>query len=254
MMADSNRKVEGERLVLVMVGLPARGKSLIAGKGKLSIIFISCKLLELIILELVVRYLNWLSINARTFNVGQYRRVSKPNPTAEFFKLGNAEGERVRRAAAELAVNDMVKWFNEDDGVVAVLDATNSTKDRRRWIQQRCQSENLALVFVESICDDASLIRANVMEVKTSSPDYKNQDPEEAAQDFMERIRNYESVYQSIDERDEDDLTYVKLINVGRKIVANRLQDFLQTRCIYFLTGLHIKTRSVWLSRVSIFT
>lgn len=200
---------------------------------------------------LVVRYLNWLSINARTFNVGQYRRVSKPNPTAEFFKLGNAEGERVRRAAAELAVNDMVKWFNEGDGVVAVLDATNSTKDRRRWIQQRCLGESLTPVFVESICDDVSLIRANVMEVKTSSPDYKDQDPEKAAEDFMERIRNYENVYQSIDESDEDDLTYVKLINVGRKIVANRLQDFLQTRCIYFLTGLHIKTRSVWLSRVS---
>ena len=174
-----------------------------------------------------------------------------PSPTADFFRFGNPEGERVRRAAAELAVNDMVKWMNEDGGVIAVLDATNSTKDRRRWIQQRCLSKGLTPVFVESICDDPALIRANVTEVKTSSPDYKGQDPEKAAEDFMERIRNYENVYQTIDENDEDDLTYVKLINVGRKIVANRLQDFLQTRCIYFLTGLHIKPRSVWLSRVS---
>lgn len=110
----------------------------------------------------------------------------------------------------------MIKWFNNDHGVVAILDATNSTKARRRWVKQRCDANNIETLYVESKCDQEELIMSNIMEVKTTSPDYKGQDPEAAAKDFRNRIRNYEKVYQTIDE-DEKDLTYVKLIDVGGK-------------------------------------
>ena len=199
----------------------------------------------------VVRYLAWLSISAKTFNVGQYRRTATPTPTAAFFDTTNPEGERLRKAAAEAAVNDMVKWFDDDGGLVAILDATNSTKARRRWIQDRCDAENIETLFVESKCDDEELIMSNIREVKLTSPDYKGQDPEAAAADFRDRIRNYEKVYETIDE-DEADLTYCKLIDVGHQVIINRLQDYLQSRVIYYLMNLHIKPRSIWLSRVSI--
>ncbi|KAF2497848.1 fructose-2,6-bisphosphatase-like protein [Lophium mytilinum] len=221
-------QAEDTRICVVMVGLPARGKSLIAQK--------------------VVRYLHWLSITAKTFNVGQYRRTATPNPSAEFFDTTNPEGERLRRAAAEAAVNDMCKWFSEGRGLIAILDATNSTKARRRWIQERCAKENIETLFVESKCDDEDLIMSNILEVKTTSPDYVGQDPEAAAQDFRDRIRNYEKVYQTIDE-DECDLTYVKLINVGKQVIINQIQDYLQSRVVYYLMNLHIKPRSIWLSR-----
>lgn len=233
--ARPNRKTNGygvqaedTRICVVMVGLPARGKSLIATK--------------------VVRYLHWLSIGAKTFNVGQYRRTNTPTPSADFFDTGNQEGERLRKAAAEAAVNDMVKWFREGLGVVAILDATNSTKTRRRWIQERCDAEGIQTLFVESKCDDEELIMQNILEVKTTSPDYKGQDPELAAQDFRNRIRNYEKVYQTIDE-DEYSLTYVKLIDVGKQVIINKIRDYLQSRVVYYLMNLHIKPRSIWLSR-----
>ncbi|KAI9804671.1 MAG: Fructose-2,6-bisphosphatase [Piccolia ochrophora] len=221
-------QVEDTRICVVMVGLPARGKSLIAQKA--------------------VRYLGWLSISAKTFNVGSYRRADTPQPTAEFFDTSNPEGERLRRAAAEAAIADMIKWFKEGKGAIAFLDATNSTKERRRWISERCVGEGIEVLFVESKCDDEALIMSNILEVKTTSPDYKGQDPEAAAQDFRNRIRNYEKVYQTIDE-DEKDLTYIKLINVGHKIIINRIQDYLQSRVVYFIMNLHIKPRSIWLSR-----
>lgn len=198
----------------------------------------------------MVRYLHWLSINAKTFNVGQYRRSSTPNPSAEFFDTTNSEGERLRKAAAEAAVNDMCRWFSEESGGIAILDATNSTKSRRRWIQERCAAENIEALFVESKCDDEDLIMSNILEVKTTSPDYVGQDPEAAAQDFRERIRNYEKVYQTIDE-DEADMTYVKLIDVGKQVIINKIQDYLQSRVVYYLMNLHIRPRSIWLSRVS---
>lgn len=192
--------------------------------------------------------MHWLSIRAQTFNVGQYRRTETPTPTADFFDTNNKEGEKLRRAAAEAAVNDMMNWFRAGKGTIAILDATNSTKSRRRWIQERCAAENIESLFVESKCDDQNIIMSNIVEVKTTSPDYRGKDPEVAAQDFLNRIRNYEKVYQSIGE-DETDLTYVKLINVGKHVIINKIQDYLQSRVVYYIMNLHIKPRSIWLSR-----
>ena len=143
----------------------------------------------------------------------------------------------------------MVRWFEEEQGVIAILDATNSTKARRRWVKEQCDENNIETLYVESKCDDEELIMANIMEVKTTSPDYKGQDPEAAAKDFRNRIRNYEKVYETIDE-DEKDLTYAKLINVGHQVIINQIKDYLQSRVVYYLMNLHIRPRSIWLSRV----
>ncbi|TVY26811.1 Fructose-2,6-bisphosphatase [Lachnellula hyalina] len=220
-------QVEDTQICVVMVGLPARGKSLIAQKAQ--------------------RYLAWLSIDAKVFNVGNYRRKETAHPTAEFFDTSNAEGERMRRAAAEAAVNDMIAWFKKG-GLIGILDATNSTKERRRWIAEAMDEHGIETLYVESKCDDEDLIMSNILEVKTTSPDYIGQDPEEAAQDFRKRIRNYERVYETID-KDESDLTYLKIMDVGKRVIINRIQDYLQSRVVYYLMNLHIKPRSIWLSR-----
>lgn len=154
----------------------------------------------------------------------------------------------MRHAAAEAAVKDMIKWFQKEKGIVAILDATNSTKARRKWVRQRCDQYNIHTLFVESKCDDEDIIMSNILEVKTTSPDYRGQDPEAAAQDFRNRIRNYEKVYETIDE-DEKTLTYVKLIDVGSHVIINQIQDYLQSRVVYYLMNLHIRPRSIWLSR-----
>ncbi|KAK2745683.1 Vacuolar morphogenesis protein 6 [Myotisia sp. PD_48] len=220
-------KNDDAKICVVMVGLPARGKSLIAGKA--------------------VRYLSWIGIPAKIFNVGQYRRQDTPQPTAQFFDTSNPDGERLRRAAAEAAVADMIQWFANTDGQVAILDATNSTKSRRKWIHDICRSAGIEPLFVESKCNDQELIMNNIREVKTTSPDYVGQDPEVAAQDFMNRIRNYEKVYQTISE--DEDLSYVQLINVGTSVVINNIKDYLSSRLVYYTINLHIRPRSIWLSR-----
>lgn len=155
----------------------------------------------------------------------------------------------MRRAAAENAVNDMVAWLKGGRGIIAILDATNSTKARRRWIKDICDKEGIETLFVESKCDDEALITANILEVKTTSPDYVGQDPEQAVIDFRKRIDNYKKVYETIDET-EQDITYLKIMNVGNQVFINRIQDYLQSRVVYYLMNLHIKPRSIWLSRV----
>ncbi|EPE09291.1 fructose- -bisphosphatase [Ophiostoma piceae UAMH 11346] len=223
-------QVEDLKVCVVMVGLPARGKSFIAQKAQ--------------------RYLQWLSIPSQVFNVGNYRRKDAAQPTADFFEIGNAEGERKRRAAAEAAVADMLRWLKTGGGVVGILDATNSTKDRRKWVLDTCTAHGVEVLFVESKCDDEDLIMANIRDVKTTSPDYVGQDPEQAALDFRARIRNYEKVYKTIDgDGDEGELTYLKIMDTGSRVIISRIRDYLQSRIVYYLMNLHIRPRSVWLSR-----
>ena len=90
---------------------------------------------------------------------------------------------------------------------------------------------------------------SNIREVKTTSPDYEGQDPEQAAIDFRQRITMYERVYETLDE-DESDMTYCKIIDVGSQVIINRIHDYLQSRVVYYLMNLHIKPRSIWISRV----
>lgn len=146
----------------------------------------------------------------------------------------------------------MLSWLAAG-GVVAILDATNSTKERRRWVSDTCEARGIEVLFVESKCDDDDIIMANIRDVKTTSPDYRGQDPEEAAQDFRNRIRNYEKIYKTIDaDGDEDNYTYLKIMDVGKQVIINRIRDYLQSRIVYYLMNLHIRPRSVWLSRVSV--
>jgi 6-phosphofructo-2-kinase/fructose-2,6-biphosphatase 2 len=38
-------------------------------------------------------------------------------------------------------------------------------------------------------------------------------------------------------------------MDVGSQVIINRIQDYLQSRVVYYLMNLHIRPRSVWLSR-----
>ncbi|KAF0377367.1 bifunctional 6-phosphofructo-2-kinase/fructose-2,6-bisphosphate 2-phosphatase [Gigaspora margarita] len=219
------------RIACVMVGLPARGKTYIAQK--------------------VCRYLQWLSVSTKVFNVGNYRRkLHGAHQMHSFFDPHNTEGESARKEAALEALKDMIKWFLEEDGTVAIFDATNSTRERRCMIIDYCKKYDVQVMFIESICQDESLILQNIMDVKLSSPDYKDMDPEKAAEDFRARISHYEEAYETLNEmKNESDYTYAKLINVGSQVMINMIQGYLQSRIVYYLMNLHILPRNIFFSR-----
>lgn len=223
--------VENVRVCVVMVGLPARGKSLIAQK--------------------IVRYLSWLSIKSKCFNVGNYRRlIATDSPiTAEFFDPQNQDGLDVRQEAVDRAIQDMMKWFSDENGVVGILDATNSTRERRQAILRLCRENLIEPIFLESWCNDYELILQNIADVKTTSPDYQNKDLDFATQDFLQRIKYYEQYYETMDVSTDPDLTFIKLVNVNSQIILNRIESYLESRIVYYVMNLHIKPRSIWLSR-----
>lgn len=98
----------------------------------------------------------------------------------------------IRAQCAVEALKDVCHWL-EGGGEVAVFDATNSTADRRKVIQDYVVTKmGFKLFFVESICDDPQIIEQNIREVKVSSPDYLTMDKDQVLQDFLQRIQHYQ--------------------------------------------------------------
>ncbi|XP_064295736.1 6-phosphofructo-2-kinase/fructose-2,6-bisphosphatase 1 isoform X4 [Phalacrocorax carbo] len=168
--------------MVILVGLPARGKTYISRK--------------------LTRYLNWIGTPTRVFNVGQYRREAvRSYKNYEFFRHDNEEAMRIRRQCALAALRDVHTYLSSGEGQVAVFDATNTTRERRALLLQFAKENGYKVLFIESICNDPAIIEENIKQVKLSSPDYRGCAQEEVVADFLKRIDCYRATYEPLDER-----------------------------------------------------
>jgi broad specificity phosphatase PhoE/predicted kinase len=214
------------KLAFVMAGLPARGKTFIARK--------------------IARYLSWLGYRTQVFNVGSYRRERLGSRQHHsFFDPRNDAGHAARREVALAALDDMIAFLHEG-GDVAIYDATNTTRERRTLVRARCEAAGMHVVFVESICNDPTIVEANIRANKARSPDYEGVPEEEAVRDFRQRIAHYETAYEEVEEAEG---SFMKIIDVGRTLVLHRIEGYLLARVVHFLLNLHVRPRSVWLTR-----
>ncbi|MCO4760484.1 MAG: histidine phosphatase family protein [Myxococcales bacterium] len=224
-MTDPSRP-DGEQLVVVLVGLPARGKSYVASK--------------------IGRFLRWLGWTTRVFNVGAYRRARLGAHHREsFFAPDNAEGLRQREAMADAALEDLIQWMHAG-GAVGIYDATNTTKRRRSRIRERLSQAGLHMLFIESICEDPALVLANIRQTKLRSPDYAGVPVDEAVADFSKRVAHYERAYEPLG---DGETSYVKFIDVGRRIEVEGVSGYLPSKILFFLMNTHLEGRPVWLTR-----
>lgn len=216
-----------KKLCIVMVGLPARGKTHIA--------------------QCLQRYLNWLGFSASVFNVGNYRRsMLGGKQPAHFFDPQNEDGVRARMELAMDCLNDMIRWFGRG-GLVGIYDATNSTKERRKLVKQQLDAAGIRVLFLESLCTSTAIVEKNIEETKLRSPDYQSTDPNAAVADFKKRIQLYETTNETIE--DDERCSYIKVIDVGRQIIMNDIEGYAQSKIVGFLLNAHISSRSIYLSR-----
>jgi 6-phosphofructo-2-kinase len=88
------------------------------------------------------------------------------------------------------------------------------------------------------------------MRLKLFGPDYKDQDPTAALEDFKKRVKAYESAYEPLGKWEEDnDLQYIQMIDVGRKIIQHRLRGFLSGGIVSYLTTFNLSPRQIWITR-----
>jgi 6-phosphofructo-2-kinase len=289
----------GAKLVVIMVGLPARGKSYITKK--------------------IQRYLSWQQHETRIFNVGNRRRVAAgaaPGPvgtvrsppqsprkstrtirtgsisgvidaptqaahillngvdptiqekdenvaveelpptetmeqSAEFFSPSNSRASAIREQVAMSTLDELLDFLLNLGGSVGILDATNSTVARRQVLFNHVKEREpkLGILFVESVCEDEKLLEAN-MRLKLRGPDYKDKDPESSYTDFKKRVQAYESAYVPLGAYEEEHrMQYIKMIDVGRKVVHYQLQGFLTGGIASYLSTFNLSPRQIWITR-----
>jgi len=245
-----------ERLVIVLVGLPGRGKSFIARK--------------------LHSFMNWRGTSCRIFNVGKYRRqaqadfmqsraieddtsLAQSDPKnctntgscdANFFDFKNSHAAAIRQAAADAAMKDMLCWLDAEHETqadeitslglqsnflnkgtirgdrIAIFDATNSSVERRNWVLEECTSpakrpgKATGVIFVESICDDQELLDENFRFKVQNSPDYEGIALKDAIADLRSRVEKYEEMYETID---DDNQSYIKIFNLSSKLLVNHI-------------------------------
>src|SRR5437867_3932275 len=116
----SEARPAGQKLAVVMVGLPARGKTFVARK--------------------LQGYLSWLGYHTLWVNVGDYRRSrAGARQPATYFAPDNSATREEREGFATAALNDLLDWFNKG-GEVGIYDATNAERPRRDLIRQQCSA------------------------------------------------------------------------------------------------------------------
>jgi broad specificity phosphatase PhoE/predicted kinase len=194
-----------EKLCIIMVGLPARGKSTIA-----------LRLFEGLSAE---------GLNVRTFNNGELRRrlLGGESSLPEFYRPDNVEGRVKRENLARINADAACAYLHEE-GQVAILDATNAGRHRRDFLRERLG--DFPILYVECVNDDKDLLAASI-ERKSRMPEFSHMAPAEAAVSFIKRIGYYRSIYTSPD----NEGCCIRVDTLRNRI----LEEFMPHRIPYYI-------------------
>lgn len=228
-----SQKDPGSKLIIIMVGLPATGKSFITNK--------------------LSRYLNYSMYYCKVFNVGNTRRQfakehNMKEQDSKFFDPDDEHSKMLRNKWALDTLDQLLEYLLNGPGSVGIFDATNSTKERRRMILKKIHERNkfIKVLFLESICSDKETVEKNIR-MKLLGPDYKGKDPESSLSDFEGRLSNYMKKYETIE--DDENVPYIKMIDIGKKIVSYDIQGFLASQTVYYLLNFNLAERQIWITR-----
>ncbi|GAA6027880.1 hypothetical protein JCM8097_001762 [Rhodosporidiobolus ruineniae] len=228
---DSGRLWHAGQILLVFVGLPARGKTHVSRS--------------------VERYLRWLGVRTEVFSLGDHRRrvlgpSSKLPP--DYFDAASRtpETDEMRMKVRVTLEEEIARYFKENTGQVAIYDANNGTKAARIALRQKFEAQGVNVFFIENICDREDIVEANIRSVKLSSPDYQGWDPDLAIKDYMQRIAVHAKRYETMETSGGP---FVKIYNIGERLVVNNIRGYLQSRIVFFLMNVHHKKRTIWFAR-----
>ncbi|KAL4079403.1 6-phosphofructo-2-kinase-domain-containing protein [Scleroderma citrinum] len=218
------------KILIMTVGLPARGKTHIS------------RALE--------RYLRWMGVKTQVVSLGDHRRktlggAQKLPP--DYFSIGEKSPETMAlRKKVSDGCENLIWDFFEGGGQVVIYDANNGLRKNRQAIAEKFDKLGIHVIMLESICDNKEIIETNIRNVKISSPDYRGWNPDGAVVDYYGRIRRQEQAYETIE---ETDWPYIRIFNVGEKIMVNQIRGYLQSRIVFFLMNIHNRFRMIYFAR-----
>ncbi|KAI9793401.1 MAG: hypothetical protein M1816_000293 [Peltula sp. TS41687] len=228
---ESGRLFHAGRIVIVTVGLPARGKTHIS--------------------VALTRYLRWLGVKTRAFHLGDYRRTTvgpgRDVPDDYFFVNASPSSVLLRQKIMKKCREDIYHFLNVENGQIAIYDAVNAMSSGRKALAKEFNQNHVQTIFIESACDDERIIEDNVRNVKISSPDYVGWNADDAVKHYLARITAKIPYFETME---EPDLNYIKMINAGERVTVNNCSfGYLAHRIVFYLLNLHIKSRRTYFAR-----
>ncbi|SHN59214.1 bifunctional nucleoside/nucleotide kinase/histidine phosphatase family protein [Desulfovibrio litoralis] len=190
-----------QKLYIVMVGLPARGKSIVARR--------------------LLEGLEGYGLKVKIFNNGELRRsqfgVSSASP--DFYSPDNLSARKYRE---DIYYNNIAyaKSFLEQGGHIAILDATNSSPERRKSIEHK--SDGIPVFFIECINEDEEMLNTSILR-KSMLPEFDQLDKKTAIKWFKERIEQYKRVFVGL----KDEKNYIKFDTLNSCILDEKLDETL---------------------------
>jgi len=209
-----------DHLFVVMVGLPARGKSTIAGK--------------------LYESLRYDGIKTRIFNNGDLRRrLSKENSSfPEYFNPQNRMASEQRERFAMMNVHRAKTFIQKhrDQRAVAILDAANVSPVRRKHLRKELPEDRT--LFIECIHDDPEILEAGIR-LKIQSPEFSGLSQMSAVSAFKERIQYYERDYKNLG----PERNYYRIDSFNYRMLKAKLTDNIPfaDRIRDYLVTTHIK-------------
>eukprot|EP01063_Lacrimia_lanifica_P018981 TRINITY_DN2597_c0_g1_i1.p1 TRINITY_DN2597_c0_g1~~TRINITY_DN2597_c0_g1_i1.p1 ORF type:complete len:597 (+),score=201.63 TRINITY_DN2597_c0_g1_i1:157-1947(+) len=218
------RQRDTEQLLICMVGLPGKGKTYTARR--------------------VMRYLSWLGVKCQVFNVAVYRRKNVGYPNADFFDGDNNETSERLMEVFNDALQDTLRYFQSDEGQVAIFDGTNHSLKRRSIIKETMSAVLPAdrMLFIEMHEADTPVDVFPAHKI-TFMPEYVEMDPEDAMRDYIQRVQLYQKAYETIQK--SEGVPYVKY-SKGHMSMSN-VDGYLQKRLLFLLMNLTVMDRNIFL-------
>ncbi|CCE91857.1 bifunctional fructose-2,6-bisphosphate 2-phosphatase/6-phosphofructo-2-kinase TDEL_0D02730 [Torulaspora delbrueckii] len=226
---ESGRLFHAGRILIVLVGLPATSKTLLS--------------------VAITRYTRWLGVRTKSFHVSEYRRKQGLEVPDDYFSAlpATKEGMESRKKIFSTVFDEMLSIFLETKGQLAVYDALNIRRDERKDLEAKFRALNIKVLFIESVMTDNDLVARNIG-MAAQSADYKGLTKEKARSAFMRRLLVNKPLYEEISP--EENLSYVKYINFGeRLIVNNNRYGYLINKIVFFLMNLRDKKGCVYFAR-----
>lgn len=229
------------KIIFMLVGLPASGKLTI------------CKQLN--------RFFSKHHFKLGIYNAGDVRRQMVLFENSEFFNPDNVAGQRERELFADVTVDNLIKDLNLQRVQIGFLDATNTTKTRRRRMVNRLVQDvsKPTIVVMDIQCNQPHMVNFNIA-CKTKNADYENRDYEDAIADFKQRTVHYIHMYEPVTLGElinyPIDL-YVNYQNGGEVFDINRFDSIpvrFMTLLMKFKEGYEEKYGREYLKRVNSFT
>lgn len=226
---ESGRLFHAGKICIALAGLPGRGKTHLSVS--------------------LTRYLRWLGVKTHSFHLNDYRRQNALNHDLEY-ELYSQKLD-TKDCAVDECLNDILNFFKNDKGQVAVYDAVNATPEYRKSLERTFDNMNIQCIFIESIVTDESILKKNMETAARSSPDYDTWEYQKAYKDYAERIQTLAPYYKEMDQEDKkNNLSFIKMINFGERIEMNNSNyGYLINKVVFFLMNSGIKQGSVYFAR-----